>query len=132
MVYDVKFNLHYKKFLVNGALYRYNRSGVGDRLSCVFVCEGVRVEKLFRVGELIEYTGLSRQTVHLYTQMQLITEKRRSLSNYRLYSEDVFRRIETIKALQENGYTLLKIKDICDSKKEKEYLKKRKKRNIVS
>ena len=82
------------------------------------------MEKLFRVGEIIEYTSLSRQTVHLYTQMRLIEEQRRTASGYRLYHESVFERIEIIKKLQSNGYTLLEIKDICDLKKEKEFLKK--------
>lgn len=82
------------------------------------------MEKLFRVGEIIEYTSLSRQTVHLYTQMRLIEEHRRTASGYRLYSESVFDRIEIIKKLKSNGYTLLEIKDICDRKDEKKFLKK--------
>lgn len=72
------------------------------------------LEKLFRVGEIVEYSGLSRQTVHLYTQMQLIQESRRSASNYRLYSEDVFKRIEQIRELQQKGHTLLAIKQLLE------------------
>lgn len=75
------------------------------------------MEKLFRVGEIIEYSGLSRQTIHLYTQMQLIKEERRSGSGYRLYTEDVFKIIEQIKELQKKGKTLLQIKEMLDKKR---------------
>jgi DNA-binding transcriptional MerR regulator len=74
------------------------------------------MEKLFRVGEIIEYTELSRQTIHLYTQMQLIKEKRRTLSGYRLYDEEVFAVIEFIKKNKKQGKTLLEIKNILDTK----------------
>ncbi len=82
------------------------------------------MEKLYRIGEIMEYSGLSRQTVHLYTQMRLIQEKKRTHSGYRLYDEYVFKQIEIIKALQALGYTLLEIKDICDQGKVKEAFKK--------
>ena len=74
------------------------------------------MEKLFRVGEIIEYANLSRQTIHLYTQMQLIKECRRTASGYRLYKESVFKTIEQIKQLQKKGKTLLQIKEILDKK----------------
>jgi DNA-binding transcriptional MerR regulator len=57
--------------------------------------------KLFKIGEIMEYTGLSRQTLHNYTMMGLLREEARTESGHRLYAEDVFERIERIKELRE-------------------------------
>jgi len=69
-------------------------------------------EKLFKIGEIVEETGLSRQTVHNYTLTGLIDEKRRTRSGHRLYDESVFDRLEQIKTLQAKNYTLQQIKKI--------------------
>ena len=69
-------------------------------------------EKLYKIGEVMEETGLSRQTVHNYTLAGLIQEKRRTPSGHRLYDEQVFDRIEQIKTLQRKNYTLQQIKKI--------------------
>ena len=71
-------------------------------------------EKLFKIGEVMEYSGLSRQTIHNYTLAGLISEARRTVSGHRLYGEDVFDRIEKIKVLQTKNYTLLQIKKILE------------------
>ena len=57
--------------------------------------------KLYKIGEVMRYTGLSRQTVHSYTVMGLIAETERTPSGHRLYDEAVFQRLRRIKALQE-------------------------------
>ena len=69
-------------------------------------------EKLFKIGEVIEGTGLSRQTIHNYTLAGLIQEKRRTASGHRLYDEGVFDQLEQIKTLQKKNYTLQQIKKI--------------------
>lgn len=69
-------------------------------------------EKLYKIGEVIEETGLSRQTIHNYTLTGLIQEKKRTRSGHRLYDEQVFDRLEQIKTLQSKNYTLLQIKKI--------------------
>ncbi|HXX92261.1 MAG TPA: MerR family DNA-binding transcriptional regulator [Planctomycetota bacterium] len=56
-------------------------------------------KKLFKIGEVMKYSGLSRQTIHNYTMMGLITEDERTPSGHRLYGEGVFTRIEKIKML---------------------------------
>jgi len=56
--------------------------------------------KLFKIGEVMSYTGLSRQTIHNYTMLGLLTEDERTRSGHRLYGEDVFERIERIKELR--------------------------------
>lgn len=74
-------------------------------------------EKLFKMGEVMQYSGLSRQTIHNYTLAGLINEARRTPSGHRLYDESVFDRLEQIKVLQSKNYTLYQIKKILEEKK---------------
>jgi len=71
-------------------------------------------EKLYKIGEVMEYTGLSRQTIHNYTLANLIFEARRTPSGHRLYDDAVFDRVEKIKILQSKNYTLQQIKKILE------------------
>jgi len=71
-------------------------------------------EKLYKIGEVMQYSGLSRQTLHNYTVTGLIDEARRTLSGHRLYGEEVFDRLEHVKMLQEKNYTLTQIKKILE------------------
>ena len=73
----------------------------------------LKPRKLFKIGEVMRYSGLSRQTLHNYTCMGLITETERTESNHRLYGEDVFNRIQTIEDLKKNN-TLLEVRTILD------------------
>ncbi len=74
----------------------------------------VAFEKLFRIGEVMRYSGLSRQTVHNYTVLGLITERERTAGGHRLYPEDVFQRLERVKALRQT-MTLSEIRTLLDS-----------------
>ncbi len=56
--------------------------------------------KLYRVGELVRYTGLSRQTIHNYTTMGLIAEAEWTPGGHRLYDETVFYRLQRIADLK--------------------------------
>lgn len=56
--------------------------------------------KLFKIGEVMRHTGLSRQTIHNYTTLGLITEEERTESGHRLYGEEVFRRLRRIEELK--------------------------------
>ncbi len=76
-------------------------------------------EKLFKIGEIMQYTGLSRQTIHNYTLAGLIQEARRTPSGHRLYDETAFDRLEQIKTLQTKHYTLFQIKKILEDKNPK-------------
>lgn len=58
------------------------------------------VRKLFKIGEVMQYSGLSRQTIHNYTVLGLIREQERTDSGHRLYGEGVFHRLELIKELR--------------------------------
>ena len=76
--------------------------------------------KLYRIGELVDYTPFSRQTIHNYTIMGLIREVKWTEGGHRLYDESVFERLSEIirlrktKTLSEIRETL-SIKDRRDS-----------------
>ncbi|MEC8895412.1 MAG: MerR family transcriptional regulator [Planctomycetota bacterium] len=74
-------------------------------------CTGIPLipRKLYKIGEVMRYTGLTRQTIHNYTVFGLITEAERTESGHRLYNEKVFSRIERIKKLKEKGKSLREI-----------------------
>ena len=56
--------------------------------------------KLYKIGEVMQFTGLSRQTLHNYTMLGLITEEERTPSGHRLYGEAVFYRLKRIQELK--------------------------------
>ncbi len=72
-----------------------------------------RPPKLYKIGELIEFTGLSRQVLHNYTLLGLISESARTRSGHRLYGEDVFDRLRRIRELKKS-HTLLEIRKLLD------------------
>ncbi len=74
----------------------------------------IKREKLYKIGEVMHYSGFSRQTLHNYTLAGLILEARRTESGHRLYDESVFDRLEKIKKLQEDNYTLMQIKKMIE------------------
>jgi hypothetical protein len=69
-----------------------------------------KYRKLYKIGEVMMYTGLSRQTIHNYTMLGLITEEARTEAGHRLYPEEVFDRIEKIQRLKRKKKTLLEIR----------------------
>ena len=56
--------------------------------------------KRYKVGEIMRHTGLSRQTIHNYTMLGLISPVERTDSGHRLYGEEVFDRIRRIEMLK--------------------------------
>lgn len=56
--------------------------------------------KLYRMGELVQHTGLSRQTIHNYTVFGLIKEADWTPGGHRLYDESVFARLGVILRLK--------------------------------
>ncbi len=69
--------------------------------------------KLYKIGEVMRYTGLSRQTLHNYTMMGLIQEAERTDAGHRLYGEEVFDRIEKIKMFQRHR-PLREVKELLE------------------
>lgn len=71
-------------------------------------------EKLYRIGEIMEHSGLSRQTVNFYATMGLIREQQRTSGGHRLFPPSVFADLERVSALQKKGYTLRQIREMLE------------------
>ena len=69
--------------------------------------------KRYKVGEIMRHTGLSRQTIHNYTMLGLITPLERTEAGHRLYDETVFDRIRRIEMLKIHR-TLGEIREMLD------------------
>jgi DNA-binding transcriptional MerR regulator len=67
--------------------------------------------KFFKIGEVMEHTGFSRQTLHNYTVLGLLRVARRTPAGHRLYDEEVFERLERIRELKKTN-TLEEIRRI--------------------
>ena len=67
--------------------------------------------KLYRIGDVMRFSGMSRQTIHNYTAFGLIREEDRTPSGYRLYGEGVFEQLRQIAKLK-RAHTLREIKGI--------------------
>lgn len=70
-----------------------------------------RPPKLYRVGEVVDYSGLSRQTVHNYTTMGMLREASWTEGGHRLYDESVFERLDEIADLKAQGKGLREIRE---------------------
>lgn len=69
--------------------------------------------KRYKIGELAQFTGLTRQTLHNYTQWGLIAESGWTPGGHRLYDESVFARLATIMRLKDR-YSMGQIRAILD------------------
>ena len=67
--------------------------------------------KFYRIGELVNYTPFSRQTIHNYTIMGLIREAQWTEGGHRLYDESVFEKLSRIIQLKKTK-TLSEIRRI--------------------
>ena len=69
-------------------------------------------KKLYKIGEVMRYSGIGRQTLHNYTVWGLIAEAERTESGHRLYAEEVFQKLERIGELKKQGYKLAQILEL--------------------
>ena len=67
--------------------------------------------KLYRMGEVVRCTPFSRQTIHNYTTMGLLSESEWTEGGHRLYDESVFDRLSRILTLRQTK-TLSQIREI--------------------
>lgn len=67
--------------------------------------------KLFRIGEIVQNTPFTRQTIHNYTTMGLIQESDWTKGGHRLYDEKVFEQLWRIQELRKTK-TLTEIRDL--------------------
>jgi len=70
-----------------------------------------RPPKLYRIGEVVSYSGVSRQTVHNYTIMGLLHEAQWTEGGHRLYDESVFARLDEVVELKSQGKSLVEIRE---------------------
>jgi len=71
--------------------------------------------KLYKIGEVMEASGLTRQTIHNYTTWGLIAPADRTPKGHRLYGEGVFERLRTIQELKKTK-TLKEIRQILEAR----------------
>jgi DNA-binding transcriptional MerR regulator len=69
-------------------------------------------KKFWKVGDLVRHTGLSRQTLHNWVQLGLITEATQTESGHRLYDDSVFERLERIQRWKAKGKGLREIAEL--------------------
>ena len=80
--------------------------------------------KLYKIGEIIRYyvspqgKKISRQTLHNYTQLGLISEAERTESGHRLYDEAVFDRLRKIDLFKLH-HPLQEVRQILDRQEKK-------------
>ena len=67
--------------------------------------------KLYRIGEMVAYSGVSRQTIHNYTTMGLISESNWTRGGHRLYDEAAFERLDRIADLRGQRRSMDYIRD---------------------
>ena len=67
--------------------------------------------KLYRIGDIMRCTPFSRQTLHNYTIMGLISENQWTEGGHRLYDESVFNRLSRIMELKKTK-TLWQIREM--------------------
>ena len=73
--------------------------------------------RLWKVGELVRRSGLTRQTIHNYCLLGILQEAERTASGHRLYDKQAFKRLERIERLKQAGKQLTEIADLLKRKK---------------
>lgn len=69
--------------------------------------------KRYKIGELADFTGLTRQTLHNYTRWGLIREVAWTQGGHRLYDETVFARLAQIMTMRPQ-HTVAEIRAALD------------------
>ncbi|MGE3163761.1 MAG: MerR family transcriptional regulator [Planctomycetota bacterium] len=68
-------------------------------------------QKLYKTGEVLEKSGISRQVLYRYMQMDLIVAAELTATGRSLFADSVFKQIRMIQQLNER-YTLRDIREI--------------------
>jgi DNA-binding transcriptional MerR regulator len=81
-------------------------------------------EKLMRIGELVERTGLTARTIRYYEEIGLFEPNGRTEGEFRLYSSEDLNRLQHIIQMKELlGFSLQEIKEFLDMERRFETLK---------
>ena len=68
--------------------------------------------KLYRTGEVLKQSGISRQMLYRYMQLDLIFAAETTETGRNLFAASVFRQIPLVQRLNQSGYTLRDIREI--------------------
>lgn len=70
------------------------------------------------IGELVEKTGMSRDTIRYYEKLGLLqlNKKERRENNYKEYSEEDLKKLLFIQLGKDYGFTLMEIKQFVTDK----------------
>jgi DNA-binding transcriptional MerR regulator len=68
-------------------------------------------KSLVRIAEAAKICGLSRQTIHYYLMLGLVTESAQTAGGHRLFDSAAIKRIKLIHKLNHSGYTLREIRE---------------------
>lgn len=69
-------------------------------------------ENYLFIGKLAKQTGISTKTIRYYEEINLLPKPKRAPNNYRIYSEDIFKRLNFIRKAKDLGFTLGEIKEV--------------------
>jgi hypothetical protein len=67
--------------------------------------------KYYRIGELVDYAGVSRQTIHNYATMGLLQEAQWTKGGHRLFSQDAFERLAVIADMKAESQSMHEIRE---------------------
>lgn len=65
-----------------------------------------------KTKQVIEQTGLSKDTLRFYEREQLITPPSRDINGYRIYNETIIEQLNMITMAKNLGFTLKEIKEL--------------------
>lgn len=66
----------------------------------------------FKIGELAERCGVSRDALRFYERVGLLDPPRRTASGHRVFGEEAVRRVELIRWSQQIGLTLEDVREL--------------------
>ncbi len=67
--------------------------------------------KYYRIGELVEYAGVSRQTIHNYATMGLLQEAQWTKGGHRLFGQEAFERLAVIAEMKAQNRSMQDIRE---------------------
>ncbi len=70
------------------------------------------MDPLYKTGEVLKRSGVSREVFYRYLTMGLIRPAKVSAGGHNLFDEKVFTRLELIRDKNAEGWTLRDIKDV--------------------
>jgi DNA-binding transcriptional MerR regulator len=71
-------------------------------------------ERLMRIGEVSERTGLSLRTIRHYEEVGVVTPTDRSMGGFRLYTEAEVRRLALVRRMRPLGFCLEDVRSLLE------------------